>query len=472
MPLAAVDRKPVFRAAVSAGRGRRRHRRRPARAPKPSFTCRAWPSSAAAWPAWPAAWLLDGVCDVRLFEARNSLGGNVRTVRSRWAGRREPSTSAHSFSTPAPTPPMRSCSSNWACGRWPLAKPVLRCVDHAGRAQREPAALRLAGAAGARLAAAGRMEPPGGAGVQDHLRRRAPREQANASWLLPMADWLATLPITPAQADTLILPWAAALNSDDVTQTRGLSARALMVFAAGALPASPLDPIVYHVLERGMIEPLNRMVAQFTTAQSRSAWRWTRWRRPPEAATWCSRTRGRHSRSTPWYSPRPARQRWRCCKACPARPWRATRCRASVSIPHVSHCMQTLRSRQRSAVLVVLPQLPRQGHALRGVHVAGPGARRRRRPVEELDQHRAPPQQVLASADFLHVVPSPSGIVAQRVLANQQGRGGLWFAGGYTLPFDSQETALLSAITVAEGLAGGSARTQRLRRRLAPDFSA
>jgi len=86
--------------------------------------------------------------------------------------------------------------------------------------------------------------------------------------------------------------------------------------------------------------------------------------------------------------------------------------------------------------------------------------------------HRAPPQQVLASADFLHVVPSPDGIRAQRLLATQQGRGGLWYAGGYTLPFDSQETALLSALTVAEGLAGGSARTRQLRRRAAPDFSA
>jgi predicted NAD/FAD-binding protein len=86
--------------------------------------------------------------------------------------------------------------------------------------------------------------------------------------------------------------------------------------------------------------------------------------------------------------------------------------------------------------------------------------------------HRAAPQQVLASADFLHMVPSPASIQAQRALATQQGRNGLWFAGGYTLPFDSQETALLSAMTVAEGLAGGSARTRRLRRQPAPDFSA
>jgi hypothetical protein len=33
----------------------------------------------------------------------------------------------------------------------------------------------------------------------------------------------------------------------------------------------------------------------------------------------------------------------------------------------------------------------------------------------------------------------------------------LWFAGGYLYPYDAQETALLSAIEVANGLNGGSA---------------
>jgi hypothetical protein len=35
-------------------------------------------------------------------------------------------------------------------------------------------------------------------------------------------------------------------------------------------------------------------------------------------------------------------------------------------------------------------------------------------------------------------------------------RSSLWFAGGYLYPYDAQETALLSAIEVANGLNGGS----------------
>jgi hypothetical protein len=38
----------------------------------------------------------------------------------------------------------------------------------------------------------------------------------------------------------------------------------------------------------------------------------------------------------------------------------------------------------------------------------------------------------------------------------------LWFAGGYLYPYDSQETALLSALRVALGLHFTSTRSQML----------
>jgi predicted NAD/FAD-binding protein len=296
------------------------------------------------------------------------------------------------------------------------------------------------------------------------------REQADASWLLPMGEWLATLRITPAQADTLILPWAAALNSGDVAQTAGLSARSLMVFAAGALPPSPLDPVVYYVLERGMVEPLNRMVAQLTTAQVATGM-------PVDAVA--PRAGGGY-----------------------------------IVQPHQGPAEQVdaiVFAASGPPTLALLQGLPGTGFARNALeNIAFYPARLALHtdpafaPADTswwsflncradgafceasmwLDavlgvqglwkswiSHRGPPQQVLATADFLHVVPSPAGIRAQRLLATQQGRGGLWFAGGYTLPFDSQETALLSAMTVAEGLTGGSARTRALRRRPAPHFS-
>ena len=51
---------------------------------------------------------------------------------------------------------------------------------------------------------------------------------------------------------------------------------------------------------------------------------------------------------------------------------------------------------------------------------------------------------------------------AQDSLKPLQGRDGIWFAGGYLYPYDSQETALRSALRVALGLRAGSVRSRLL----------
>ena len=63
----------------------------------------------------------------------------------------------------------------------------IRRVNHAGRTQREPAALRLAGAAGPHLAAVRRLEPPGG----DRRSRppSTPRAGASRSALRGCCRW-------------------------------------------------------------------------------------------------------------------------------------------------------------------------------------------------------------------------------------------------------------------------------------------
>ena len=473
MPLAAVDPKPVS------------SRRRLLRGVAGAVVAAALPlprSRAATLPrvavigggmaGVACAWLLDGVCDVRLFEARDSLGGNVRTLPLTLGGQMRAVDLGAQYFHPGPYPTYVQLLEQ--LGLWPVATGEAHAfaasitLDAPNESLPRFVSPVLPGRTWPLFADWNRPAVQAFKTAFDAARRR---EEADASWLLSMSEWLARLPITPAQADTLIVPWAAALNSGDVAQTGGLSARALMVFAAGALPASPLDPIVYYVLERGMIEPLNRMVAQLSTVQvatgvpvdavapaaggglmvqphqgpaqqvdavvfAASG--------PPTLAllqglpgTMVARNA---LQNIPFYPARlalhtdpafaPADTSW----------WSFLNCRAEGTFCEASMWLDTVLG------------------------------------VEGLWKswitHRAPPQQVLASADFLHVAPSPAGIKAQRVLATQQGRGGLWFAGGYTLPFDSQETALLSAITVAEGLAGGSARTRGLRRGPTPDFSA
>jgi predicted NAD/FAD-binding protein len=76
--------------------------------------------------------------------------------------------------------------------------------------------------------------------------------------------------------------------------------------------------------------------------------------------------------------------------------------------------------------------------------------------------HRKQPAQILHEVEFEHLLPSVTTLHAQAGLKLLQGIGGIWFAGGYLYPYDSQEAALRSALRVALGLRASSARSQVL----------
>ena len=68
------------------------------------------------------------------------------------------------------------------------------------------------------------------------------------------------------------------------------------------------------------------------------------------------------------------------------------------------------------------------------------------------------PEPLYAVATYEHGKVTPEYFDAQRRLAPLQGAGGVWLAGLYTAGADSHESAVRSAVTVARGLAPGSAR--------------
>ena len=75
------------------------------------------------------------------------------------------------------------------------------------------------------------------------------------------------------------------------------------------------------------------------------------------------------------------------------------------------------------------------------------------------------PAQIVHEATYRHLLPTPATLHAQKLLQAAQGKAGVWIAGGYTHPFDAQETALLSAMDVASAIgAAPSARLRALRR--------
>jgi predicted NAD/FAD-binding protein len=83
------------------------------------------------------------------------------------------------------------------------------------------------------------------------------------------------------------------------------------------------------------------------------------------------------------------------------------------------------------------------------------------------ERRRAEPKHILLERRFKHPHITRSTIEAARALRPLQGRHGLYFSGQYTTGFDSQESAVYSAMKVAESLAPRSRTLASLKRCLA-----
>ncbi len=83
------------------------------------------------------------------------------------------------------------------------------------------------------------------------------------------------------------------------------------------------------------------------------------------------------------------------------------------------------------------------------------------------ERRRKDPKHILLERRFKHPVISRSTIQAARALRPLQGRHGLYFSGQYTTGFDSQESAVYSAMKVAESLAPRSRTLVSLKALLA-----
>jgi predicted NAD/FAD-binding protein len=81
-------------------------------------------------------------------------------------------------------------------------------------------------------------------------------------------------------------------------------------------------------------------------------------------------------------------------------------------------------------------------------------------------RRRADPTQILLERRFKHPLIRRSTIKAARALRPLQGRHGLYFSGQYTTGMDLQESAVYSAMQVAESLAPGSQTLASLKARL------
>lgn len=420
------------------------------------------------------AWLLDGVCEVVLLEARAALGGNVQTVELDLEGEAYSVDTGAQFFHPGPYPTYVKLLES--LGLYPSATGASHAFPASITVQ-EPTELRprfLSPVVPGRVWPV--LAPWNSAGIQAFavaFGAAKLREAANAPLSLTLGDWLPQLGLTAAQVDGMLLPWAASLYSGDIEQARSLSARSAMIFAAEALPDNPAEPIQYFVLNGGMIDALAAMASQFTTVQVHTGAVATGITRqsdggltvhclngldvqvdqlvlassgPPSLALLAGVSGTAVQRAAlqgiefhdaqlmlhtdPVYAPaNPAFQSFLNCEV------RGAFCEASMRM---------------ADVLVPPPQ------------ASAPSLWK-----SWVTHRQSLPAEVLHEAQFKHLLPTPASLYWQAVLRSRQGEGGIWFAGGYTLPFDSQETALLSALAVANGLGVASARSRSLNTAMA-----
>jgi predicted NAD/FAD-binding protein len=416
------------------------------------------------------AWLLDGAYDVVLLEARDSIGGNVQSVEVTLDGVRFVVDMGAQYFHPALYPTYTALLEHLG-----LHDPL---STNASVTRTFPASITLT------------------AGVQSMPRFVSPslperwwpfiapwnfsglwtfavgfyaakaREELDQPWDLTLEEWLPTLGLSREQWEGMLLPWAASLFSGDVNQARGMSARAAMIFAAKALPPSPFDPILYYVLKTGMIEVLSRMVAQCSTATILTGKRVLEISREHTSGFTlrCARSAPVHVDDLVFASSGPPTARL--LSGLPE----ATAQVAQLNAMEFHHARLALHTDPlyastnpnfRSFLNCDLQgEFCEASMWLASLAAAPPSTASK--VWKSWITHRERPKRVLYESAFSHMLPTPATIQAQDRLGSIQGRDGLWFAGGYLCPYDSQETALLSALRIAQGLHATSDRMKVL----------
>jgi predicted NAD/FAD-binding protein len=413
------------------------------------------------------AWLLDGQRDVVLLESRDSIGGNVRSLDVELDGHRFAVDLGAQFFHPGPYPVYTALLKS--LGLFPpavaapppsAAFPASITITHPDEATPRFVSPIIPT----------RLWPiftdwnrPGLQAFFTAFSAARAREQNDESWTLTLGDWLPTLGLSRERWEGIILPWAASLFSGDIEQARGMSARAAMLFAAKALPDVLTEQVVYYVLRNGLIEPMRRMLDQCSTVEviTNAAVSAVTRGGSRRFTMQCADGRSFAADDVVFAASGPATLEL--LQGVPASATERSALRG-VEFHHASLALHTdpIYAPVNSAYWSFL-NCQRHGTSfcessmwLANV-VTGAPPETAAKLWKSWTTHRPfQPTQVLHQADFTHMLPTPASIQAQANTRRFQGRTGLWFAGGYLFPYDAQETALLSAIEVANGLNGGS----------------
>jgi len=417
------------------------------------------------------AWLLDGARDVVLLEARNAIGGNVQTIDVDIDGQHVPVDIGAQYFHPGPYPIYTELLTS--LGLFPPS-------GDPAAANPFPASITLSAHGEAMSRFVTPIVPERTWPLLDPANwdallafgttfaAAAARESLGGRWSVTLGDWLSTIGLSVRAREDFILPWAASLFSGRIDDARRLSARAAMIFAAKALPANALDPVIYYALNAGMIDVLQRLVEQCTTLQIMTGAIVQQVARRPEGGFTVTCADGRVASVDDLVFACSGPATWQLLQSVPG----ADAQRAAVGGIEFNTARLALHTDP-----IYAPPNPAAWSFLNcGVHgpfceasmwmerVLGGVPRQTAGKIwKSWITHRDQlPAEIVHQTQFTHMLPTPASLTAQNAVQLLQGRGGVWFAGGYLFPYDAQETALRSAIGVAIGLSITTSRTLRL----------
>ena len=413
-----------------------------------------------------AAYFLAGSFDVDLFEARSRIGGHCDSRVIKHRGRRITVDLGAQFFHPDTHPIYVTLLEELG-----LYDPEHPDADATLEAPASLCIFRTAGGAPI-FSSSHPLSTPQRAtdfALFTQLARQA--VLSDMSWEISVDAWIRSLPLRQSFKTDVLYPWITATIGCARGDARRASARSILQTFALAFPANVLEPATTYNSKIGLQGNLQRMLDRSPTVQvhlSSPARALSRKR-----AGWFVRTPA--GRKGPYRfvvlnaPPRAGRELLRPLPAFAdvTALLDVYRYFDSRLLVHTDAAYMPRDRRNWGAYNAGVHGLNCEGSAWLGalqeksasgasVHVFKSWAQRR----------RADPKHILLERRFKHPLISRSTIKAARALRPHQGRKGLYFSGHYTTGMDLQESALYSAMKVAEELAPGSRRLASLKTRL------
>ncbi len=294
---------------------------------------------------------------------------------------------------------------------------------------------------------------------------------SDMAWEISVEAWIRSLPVQRAFKNDVLYPWITATIGCTRSDARRTSARSILQTFALAFPANLLDAASTYTSKIGLQGNLQRMLD----------------RSPSASVHLCTPAQALSRKRGDWFLQTPAGRKGPYRFVVLNAPPRAGRelLRPLPAFADATALLDVYRYFDSRLLVHTDPAYVHRDRRNWAAYNAGVDGHRsegsawlgalQEKSASGASAHvfkswaqrrRADPKHILLERRFKHPLITRSSIEAARALRPLQGRKGLYFSGQYTTGMDLQESALYSAMQVAEALAPNSRTLASLEARL------